>query len=57
MTLETMSFNIGKLKSKDSEWFQSLIAGYVESGVIPKPTAASIKKVWESKTGQTIKNK
>jgi len=55
MTLETMDFNIEKLKANNFEWFQLLVAGYVESGVIPKPSAATIKKVWELKTGEKLK--
>ena len=57
MTLETMSYNVEKVKSLDFDWFQRLIEGYVEGGITPKPTPTAIKKQWEKLTGQKIKTK
>jgi len=46
--------NVEKAKSKDFEWFQKVVEGYVKSGKITKPTQKEIEKVWEETTGQKL---
>lgn len=53
-TIETISWNKEKVKSKTFDWFQQVVKGYVESGVIAKPTDTTVRKQWEKLTDQKL---
>ena len=52
--MNTLQWNVEKVKSKDFKWFEAVVDGYVKAGKIEKPTEAQVRKTYEKLTGKNI---
>ena len=52
--LDASTWNAEKAKTKDFEWFKSVVDGLVENKRLEKPTEKQLRDTWKELTGEII---